>query len=75
MPVKSPKNLGRMELDELVNHLAEVKATLKNPGSVALTICECCIHVSIRRPGEEVIANVEVLNPADKKTAMPLSIK
>jgi len=74
MAIKA-KNLGRMELAELINHLAEVKAAINGPGPIALTICECCINVTMPDPGEDVLANLEVVNPKDRKEAIALSIK
>jgi hypothetical protein len=69
------KNLGRMEIHELVNHLAEAKSLLKNPGAAALTICECCIDVTIKRPGDDVTTQVDVIHPEDANKVIPLSIK
>ena len=74
MAIKA-KNLGRMELAELINHLAEIKAAINGPGPIALTICECCINVTMPDPGEDVLANLEVVNPKDRKDAIALSIK
>lgn len=69
------KNLGRMEINELVNHLAEVKSAFKNPGAAALTICDCCINVTISKPGEEAIKTVDVVHPADANKVHTLAIK
>lgn len=69
------KNLGRMELNELINHLAEAKASLKNPGMVALRLCECCIDVSMPSPDEVIRTKVEVVDPVDARKVTALSIK
>lgn len=69
------QNLGRMEINELVNHLAEAKAALKNPGMVALRLCECCINVSMPSPEEVIRTKVEVADPVDARKVTTLSIK
>lgn len=58
----------KMELDEAINLFAEAKVAMRNPGIVALRLCECCIHVSMPAPDELITKGViDVIIPDSKE--------
>ncbi len=49
------QSVVKRDIEQINAYVSQVNSLLKSPEAVALRICECCIHISISRPGEEVI--------------------
>jgi hypothetical protein len=44
--LESPLSIVKMDLDQLESYVARLDQFIKDPGLVAIRICECCIQVS-----------------------------
>ncbi len=48
-------SIVKKDVNQLEAYVKNLNSILKDPGVVALRICECCINISITRPGEDVM--------------------
>lgn len=67
-------NLGRMEINELINYLSEIKAELKLNNEV-LGWSECCVDIICSTDEEKTGKKVEVVDPVDTSKIMTLWVK
>ncbi len=46
-------SIVKKDIKQLGAYVDNLNSILKDPGVVALRICECCIDITISRPGED----------------------
>ena len=54
-------SIVKKDVRQLTEYVANLNSILKDPGMVALRICECCIDVTMPSPEDKVkIVNISV---------------
>lgn len=46
-------SIVKKDVHQLRDYVDNLNSVLKDPGAVAIKICDCCINVTISRPGKE----------------------